>query len=151
LDPHYAFSAVAFIVGVAAGGQDVSSRYPADTVKSSFTVPGLFYLATRGAVPAALFAAAYYNHWIQTWLFLCALGFGAGAEAFLRSQFLVKQSTAPNGGIEEVLKGPLDLLRWYQDKCLGSIDTTDCRKKLQLCARSTSSQISLRQPMVCSD
>lgn len=129
MDHKYAYSAVSFLIGVAAGVKDVSSRYPADAIQASRTPPGLAYLASRGALPAVLFATAYYNQWVTAWLFLVAAAFGVGAEVFLRSQFLVRQSAGPNGGIDELLKGPLDLLRWYQDKCLGSIDTTRARKR----------------------
>ena len=84
---------------------------------------------------------------MQTRLFFMALAFGVGAEVFLRSQFLVKQTTGPNGGIDDLLRGPLDLLRWYQDQCLTYVDTAraqqrqDCKRNLPkgdfltLCAR----------------
>lgn len=136
MDHNYAYAAISFLVGVLAGVQGVAAKYRGDTVKSSLTLPGLFYLFTRGAQPAALFAIAYYNHWMQTWLFVMALAFGVGAEVFLRSQFLVKQTTGPNGAIDDLLRGPLDLLRWYQDQCLTYVDTARAQKRQDFISRN---------------
>ena len=55
---------------------------------------------------------------------------------FLRSQFLVKQTTGPNGAIDDLLRGPLDLLRWYQDQCLTYVDTARAQQRQDFVSRN---------------
>ena len=119
----YLYAFVSFGVGLLSGLQAVYSRYPTDSFSAALTVPGSFYLFTRGALPGIVFSVLYHSGTIQSNLFLFALGIGVTWESALRSQFLLKQSPKPGGGIDELVKGPLDLLRWYQDIFLTSIDT----------------------------
>lgn len=103
-------------------------RYPKASVTAALSLPGSVYLLTRGLLPGCIFAALYHYGLIQSHLFLYALALGVGAETVLRSQILIKQSTKESGGIDELIKGPLDLLRWYQDIFLTAISTKDARK-----------------------
>ena len=52
---------------------------------------------------------------VQTQLWLYALACGTGTEVVLRSKVYVKQTQTGGGNIEELLRGPFDLLRWYQN------------------------------------
>ena len=45
---------------------------------------------------------------------------GTGAELVLRLKFFIKEEITANG-IEELLRGPFDLLRWYQNLFLEAI------------------------------
>jgi len=131
IDLNYLYALLSFAVGLLSGLQSVYSRYPTDSFSAAMTLPGGSYLLTRGALPGIAFAVLYGSGTIQSRLFLFALGIGVGWESILRSQFLLKQSPKPGGGIDELVKGPLDLLRWYQDLFLTSIDTKKARKSLQ--------------------
>lgn len=76
-------------------------------------MPGLFYLLSRGLIPAAIFAGLYHEDLLRTHLLLWALVCGTGAELLLRSQVFIKQQ-----GAEELSKGLFDLVRWYQNLTL---------------------------------
>jgi len=115
MDPHLSWAAVSFLIGTAAGFKDLYERYPDAFGPAAATWPGLCYLASRGLFPAVVFGVLLETGAIATRLPLQALAVGTGAELFLRSSFLVKKTQNPTGTIDEVLKGPLDLLRWYQD------------------------------------
>jgi hypothetical protein len=123
LDWHYLYAAIAFAVGLLTGFQAIYNRYPTEPLSSTFTLPGMSYLTSRGALPALVFVVLYYQHVIQGNFFLYSLGIGTGAELFLRTQILIKQTPKPGGGLDDLVKGPLDLLRWYQDLFLISIET----------------------------
>jgi hypothetical protein len=127
---NYLWTIAAFAVGCLAGFQAVYLRFPANPLSAALTLPGSFYLFTRGAVPALIFFFLYYQGLIASYVPLFALAVGAGWETVLRSQFLVKQTTKEGGGIDELVKGPLDLLRWYQDIFLGQIGTRTARNFL---------------------
>jgi hypothetical protein len=130
LDWNYLNSLVSFSVGILSGFQAVYERYPTAPLAAACTLPGSVYLLTRGALPASIFAAMYHYKWTESYLFLTALALGVGAEAILRSQVLIRQSAKQGGGIDELLKGPLDLLRWYQDIFLRAIGERDARARL---------------------
>ena len=131
MDINYLLALISLLVGVAAGFPAIYARYPSDALKSASTLPGVVYLGTRGLFPAGAFIFLYHRHLLANWLPLWALALGTGAEALLRSQFLVKESPRQGGGIDELLKGPLDLLRWYQDRFLGAIDTARAKDRLR--------------------
>lgn len=131
VDWNYLYLFLSFLVGILSGLQAVYSRYPTDSISAARTIPGCSYLFTRGALPAVIFAVLYHLGTIQTGLFFYALGIGVAWEGILRSQFLIKQTPKAGGGIDELIKGPLDLLRWYQDLFLLSIDTKKARASLQ--------------------
>jgi hypothetical protein len=120
LDWNYFYSLLAFLVGLAAGFQGIYERYQKDSLRASVTFPGIFYLLTRGAVPALIFVTLYGYRIIESRLLLQALACGTGAELVLRSRVYVKQEQK-DGSIEELLRGPFDLLRWYQNLFLESI------------------------------
>jgi hypothetical protein len=58
----------------------------------------------------------------SVWVY--ALAVGTSAELFLRSSFYIKQTTKEGGGGVEVLRGPLDLLKWYQNLVLFEMVST---------------------------
>jgi hypothetical protein len=127
-DWNYLYALVSFLIGVFSGFQAIYVRYPKASVAAALTLPGSFYLFSRGALPACIFAAFYHYGLLKSYLFLYALGLGVGAETVLRSQVLIKQTNKQGGGIDELLKGPLDLLRWYQDLFLVEISTRNARQ-----------------------
>jgi hypothetical protein len=131
IDWNYLNSLAAFLIGSLSGFQAIHVRYPTASIRAARTIPGSFYLFTRGALPASIFVALYHYGLIKSYLFLYSLALGTGAEAFLRSQILVRQSTKEGGGVDELLRGPLDLLRWYQDVFLVAISTVDARQSLE--------------------
>jgi len=118
---NYLNSLVSFFIGILSGFKAIYVRYPTAPMTATRTLPGVIYLLTRGAFPAGIFAWLYYSRTIESHLFLYALALGVAAETVLRSQILIKQSRGSSGGIDELVKGPLDLLRWYQDILLGGI------------------------------
>lgn len=129
MDWNYLYSFVAFMIGGLAGFQGVYERYKKDSPKASTTLPGFFYLLTRAAFPAAIFAGLYGSRLIDSKLLLTSLACGAGAELFLRTQIFIKQEQREPGNIEDLLKGPLDLLRWYQNLFLETASTSLAQSK----------------------
>jgi hypothetical protein len=126
---NYLYSIVAFLIGGLAGFQGVYERYKKDSAKASITLPGFSYLLTRAAFPAAIFGALYASQAIQTNLMVSALVCGAGAEVFLRSKIFIKQEQKGADSVEDLLKGPLDLLRWYQNLLLEAASTSLAESK----------------------
>ncbi len=78
-------------------------------------MPGALYVVTRGTASSLLFVGLYAPHVIDSNLWAWALGCGASAELVLRLKVYVKQMQTVDGGIEELLRGPFDLLRWYEN------------------------------------
>lgn len=111
------WTALAFIIGLAAGFQGIYEKYSNNTRGAVATLPAALYLLTRGAFPAALFFASIGQELLKMPLGVQALAVGAGSELFLRSSFYVRQAQV-DGKTEALLKGPLDLLRWYQNLLL---------------------------------
>src|SRR6266576_4637012 len=114
IDWTYLYSLVAFVIGGLAGFQGVYEKYNRDSLKASTTLPGFSYILTRAAFPTLVFASSYGLGYVKSYLLLTAFACGTGAELFLRTKFFIKQSESGEGNVEELLKGPLDLLRWYQ-------------------------------------
>jgi len=107
-------------MGALSGYQGIYEKYGRDSGASVTTLPGLVYLFTRGLVPASAFGLLYYTRTIQNALPVEALGLGAGTEVFLRSKMYVKG--VPKGRTrQDILKGPLDVIHWYQNLFLESI------------------------------
>lgn len=115
MDPQVSWAILSFLIGIGAGFKDLYERYPDAFEVAAGQWPGTCYLLSRGVLPAAVFVVLFETGVIATRLPLQALAIGTGAELFLRSSFLVKTAQKPAGTIDEVLKGPLDLFRWYQD------------------------------------
>jgi hypothetical protein len=114
--PMVGYATFAALVGLLSAFQGIYERYRIDSLRAASPAPGILYLITRAAVPGLLFYAAYaYKLVSGDWLVLKALGLGAGTEVVLRSKIYVKETANDAAQFEELLKGPLDLLRWYQD------------------------------------
>jgi hypothetical protein len=129
MDWNYVYSLVAFVIGGLAGFQGVYERYKKDSPKASTTLPGFLYLLTRAAFPAGIFAGLYGSGLIEGRLLLTSLACGTGAELFLRTKVFIKQEQRAPGNIEDLLKGPLDLLRWYQNLFLEAASTSLAQSK----------------------
>lgn len=123
MDWNYLYSLVAFVIGGLAGFQGVYERYKKDSPKASTTLAGFSYLLTRALFPATLFGGLYAARLIDSKLFVTSLACGTGAELFLRTKIFIKQEQKGPGNIEDLLKGPLDLLRWYQNLFLEAAST----------------------------
>ncbi|MDQ6891133.1 MAG: hypothetical protein M3167_00425 [Acidobacteriota bacterium] len=111
-------------MGAASGFQSIYERHKSSTRGALFSAPGLLYLTSRGALPAAAFCAALaelkFGHPFWT-----ALGAGTGIELFLRSTFFIRRTSAA----EDLLKGPLDLLRWYEALLLTQAERGASRRR----------------------
>jgi hypothetical protein len=123
----YWFSLLAFGVGVLAGFQALHNRYPQESLALAVRPVGLIYLGLRGAVPAGLFCISLGQAEVPPWIL--ALGLGVSTELFLRLKFFIKENEKADGTIEQILAGPFDLLKWYQDFFLGKlgVDRGDIR------------------------
>lgn len=130
VDWAYLNALASFGVGVVAGLQGISGAYGKNLGRAWRTPPGLAYLAIRGVVPAVVFVSLYGAGKIDQPLSLWALVLGAGVEVALRSTFFVGQTQRAGGSVEDLLKGPLDLLRWFQNLFLESIDDSLARAKI---------------------
>ena len=131
MDTNYWWSTLAFGIGAASGFQGVYEKYTTNTRGAILTGPGIAYVFTRGALPAACFCSAYSNHLITGKAWLQALAVGAGSELFLRSTFYVKASNS-----QDLLKGPLDLLRWYQRLLLDAAATGSGKRRKRFIRRN---------------
>ena len=120
MDANYSFALLSFLVGALSGYQGIYEKYGRGSAASVTTLPGVTYLLTRGLLAAGAFVILYYTHSIQRVLPLEALGLGAGTEVVLRSKIYVR--AVPQGRTkQDILKGPLDLLQWYQNLFLEAI------------------------------
>jgi hypothetical protein len=70
-----------------------------------------------------------FPRFIENNLLIASLACGTGAELFLRTKFFIKQEQRGPGNIEDLLKGPLDLLRWYQNLLLEAASTSLAHSK----------------------
>lgn len=112
----YWWTLAALAVGVLAGFQGIYNRYPLESISLLSAPPGLLYLATRGLVPSATYCAIVASRQsipIPPPLF--ALCLGVGVELVLRMRFFVRENTKADGGTSELMFGPFNLLKWYQD------------------------------------
>jgi hypothetical protein len=125
----YWLSLLAFGLGVLAGFQALDSRYPQESLTLAVRPFGLTYLGLRGAVPATLFCISLGRVTVPPWAL--ALGLGVSTELFLRLKVFIKENQKPDGTIEQILAGPFDLLKWYQDFFLAKlgVDRGDIRLK----------------------
>src|ERR1035441_8760765 len=114
----YAYAAIAFVVGAAAGFRGVYERYQHGSFRASKTLPGLIYVFSRGLVPATVFCGLYAGGVWKEKLGLWSLACGVALESILRTRFYVKQKAANGMPPEEIWRGFFDLVRWYQNLCL---------------------------------
>jgi len=130
LDWKYLYFLVSFSVGFLAGYQGLHDRFKKDSWTALRTSQGLIYTLSRGFVPGVLFVFLYATRFISANAVLWALGLGAGSETFLRTKFYIKEEQKDGGSID-LMKGPFDLLHWYQNLMLEEAATslTASRKK----------------------
>jgi hypothetical protein len=146
-DWNYVYALIALVIGVAAGFQGVYERYKKGAGKASRTLPGATYLLSRGLLPGAGFVAALNAGYIVLHPLLTAVVCGAGAETFLRTQFYVKRRETKSGEKDDVLAGPFDLLRWYQNFFLESAGDNLAKSRLKYVRASVPSDVSF--PELC--
>jgi hypothetical protein len=114
---------VSAVVGVIAGFQGIYERFQSDSWKAAFTRWGILYLGTRGALAAAAYFAVPLIPVLMQPPLLRAFVAGAGAEAILRSTFYVKRTKKKGTDtLKEIVGGPFDLLRFFQDFILTTIE-----------------------------
>lgn len=121
MDQLYLYSLVSFVFGSAAGFQGIYGRYAKDAVQAIKTPPGGFYIISRGLVPSSVFAAAVGLGIVTDNLLAYSVAAGTGVELFLRTKLFVKQSDK-NGIQDELYWGPFNLLQWYQNLLLTSVE-----------------------------
>lgn len=121
VDWNLAFVILTFLIGCVAGFQGVYEKFKSDTPKAIVTFHGLSYLITRGAIPSVAFVILYFSDAIDQKYILWAIGCGFVYESVLRSMFYIKKEQAANGPTDlDILRGPFDLLKWYQNYFLES-------------------------------
>jgi hypothetical protein len=122
MDWKYLLAIPSFVIGLLAGFQGIYERYDADPYKAARTLPGILYLLTRGVIPATVYLVLYDAHQLPNPLWFWSLVCGtAGTELILRAKFFIKEERSAEGVSRELMYGPLDLLRWYQNLFLKSI------------------------------
>jgi hypothetical protein len=131
----YSWSVLAFTFGALAGYQGIYDVYGPDSNRALRAFPGVLYLLTRGGLPALVFIALYQYGVIKQFPWLQAAACGAGWEIFLRSRIYVRQVRS-GGGMEELFRGPFDLLRWYQNLFLTGIDNRLAKEKIAFVANA---------------
>jgi len=106
-----------------AGFQGVYERFQADSLKACKFRLTLLYLLSRGVFSLFVFEVVSTStpilHTQPLWR---AVVCGTGAEAILRSKIYFTRVAKGGGNFEEWSKGPLDLLRFYQDFCLTTVE-----------------------------
>lgn len=117
-------------VGVLAGFQGIHGRYSQEAFRLAWSPWGIAYLATRAVVPGALFVYVARTGENPAPGWMLALGLGVSSEIVLRLRFFIQQRKLPDGSVEELMRGPFDLLRWYQDLFLDQMgsDLVSIRK-----------------------
>lgn len=125
----YAF--VCFSIGLLAGFQGVYERFRADSLKATSSWFVIIYLLSRGAFASVVFegisASTAFLSGHPVWR---AVVCGAGAETILRSKIYFTRIQKGGGSYEEWSKGPLDLLRFYQDFFLTSAENRFVKSKI---------------------
>lgn len=127
MDLNYSYALISFLVGILSGFQTIAERYKRSRLRAVLTRGGLLYLGLRGLISAAVFSALYLSsfYWSSVvhnrpllWAFVC----GTGAEVILRSKIFVREKETSAGGVEEVMRGPLNLLISFQNLFLDLIE-----------------------------
>jgi hypothetical protein len=122
MDWNYLLAIPSLLVGLLAGFQGVYERYGEDSYSAALKPPGVMYLLTRSILPAAVYLALYGSsllpHPLWFWSLICGT---AGTELILRTKIFIKEERGAESGPRELMYGPLDLLRWYQNLFLEDI------------------------------
>lgn len=117
-----AYALVSFAVGFLAGFQGIYERFRSDSLKAGGTLYGLAFLSSRGAIAALAFETLPSPSFLIGHPLWRALIYGASVEVILRSKFYLKRISAGGGKFDDLVRGPFDLLRVYQDFFLTSIE-----------------------------
>jgi hypothetical protein len=125
------YALVAFVIGVLAGFQGIYERFRKSSWDACRTLLGVLYLLTRGLFAAIVYGTVSATPFLTDHPFWRALICGAGAEVVLRSKFYVKRIDKGAGNFEDLIRGPLDLLRWYQDLFLTTIEDNKVKPKIR--------------------
>lgn len=96
------------------GGEYNPERFKDDYLIALRTPPGVIYLLTRGLSSALFFLGLYHFGYIKNYLILQAPAIGIEAEIFFRSRVCMRKTQKKGNDIEELSRGPYDLLLWYQ-------------------------------------
>ncbi len=119
MNASYAWASLAAFFGLAAGFQGVYQRYENGAFSGATTLPGFLYLTSRAFIPASVFVILLARATITDNLWLWAMATGTSTEAVLRARFFLKKNEKQPD--EDVLWGPFDLVKWYQELALSSI------------------------------
>jgi hypothetical protein len=118
-------------VGLLAGFQGVYERFRTESLRAAGSGMGLLYLLSRGAVAAAAFSlVSFYTPLLADHAAWRALACGVGAETILRSKVYVTRIRRSGDNFEDWVKGPLDLLRFYQDFFLTSVENGFTKRRI---------------------
>jgi hypothetical protein len=131
MDWNYSFAVLSFLVGSLAGFQGIYEVYGPYSPRALRVPPGVLYLFSRGFFPATIFSAFYHYGIFEQLLWLKAMACGTGWELFLRSKLYVKKVRRDEENVEDLFRGPLDLVRWYQGVFLKRIDGCFAKEKIQ--------------------
>ncbi len=145
MDSSCLWAVLSFAIGMAAGFQGIYERYGGDSLRASFTISGLTYLITRGMLPAGIFVLLTTRKLVSEDPWLWALALGTGTELVLRSQIYVRQQPEEKSQFTELLRGPLDLLRWYQNLFLEGSANTLARKRKEFLQDNIPKDVPFRQ------
>jgi len=121
----WTWSILAGVLGVAAGLQTIYEKHTKEFIDGSLTFPGILYVLSRGALPAVAFGLLYPTGILGSVAWRGALACGVSAEALLRSQVFIKRT----GAGEDVVVGPLDVLKYWQAIALRYVGPHVARKK----------------------
>jgi len=111
----YWWTLLAFGIGVLAGFQGIHTRYPLHSFALLAKPPGFLYLLTRGAAPSCVYCGVVAAGRLPFLAPLFAMSVGASLEAVLRARVFIRETQKPDGSMDELLFGPFNLLKWYQD------------------------------------
>ncbi|HTW24551.1 MAG TPA: hypothetical protein VMD78_13185 [Candidatus Baltobacteraceae bacterium] len=92
---------------------------------------GILYLCSRGLVAVLVyFLVSTYTAVLRDYPAWRAMACGAGAEAILRSKFYVTRIKKGADSFEDVVRGPLDALHFYQEFFLISIENKFTKQRI---------------------
>jgi len=122
---------LSFGVGILSGFQGVYERFRTESRRAALSSMGILYLCSRGLVAALVyFLISSYTPILANYPVWRAIACGAGAEAILRSKFYVTRIKKGADSFEDVVRGPLDVLHFYQEFFLISIENEFTRRKI---------------------